>query len=286
MTSSLFPQKTHSRHPIPVSSTAAMALSTAWPNPRVPATDDRGATPNAGRAATSRLNESPSPASSSLKSTVICFKPRRITVAIASANVATEYPPPGTGRFRISSKVSSPTFKCLLSVRRLSSRACSATRWPSLLRETSTSTHSWPAATAAANAGTVLGNGLLTPEASGQCDAPTVPCAHTSGSNGSAQNAAEGPSAGERPPSPSPLVLNLATANNCIPTSPSSVGSLSPRRIAPAPTAAAKEDICALPGSTLWSRSFMRDASRNTVTRLHSASAARVGSVAGMHPRT
>mmetsp|Transcript_4965 Transcript_4965/g.21086 ORF Transcript_4965/g.21086 Transcript_4965/m.21086 type:complete len:376 (-) Transcript_4965:144-1271(-) len=87
-------------------------------------------------------------------------------------------------------------------------------------------------------------------------------------------------------PSPSPLALNLAPANICVPTSPSSVGSLSPRRIAPAPTAAAKEDICALPGSTLWSRSFMRDASRNTVTRLHSASAARVGSVAGMHPRT
>jgi hypothetical protein len=219
-----------------------------------------------------------------LKSTVICAKPLCITVAIASANVATEYPPPGTGKFKISSSVSSPTFACLFAVKRLSSRACSATRWPSLLRETSTSTHAWPAATTAASAGTVLGNGLSTLDPAGQKDAPTVPCAHTSGSNGSAQNAAEGPSAGA--PRALSRAVHLASATVCVPSSPSSVGSLSPRRIAPAPTAAAKEDICALPGSTLRSRSLMRDARRNAVTRLHSASAASVGSVTGTHPRT
>jgi len=63
------------------------------------------------------------------------------------------------------------------------------------VRETSTSTHSYPAFNAAANAGTVLGNGRTLGVSAGQSLEPTVPCAHTSGSVGRAQKAFVGPMA-------------------------------------------------------------------------------------------
>ena len=78
-------------------------------------------------------------------------------------------------------------------MRFLSSRACRATRWPSLVRETSTSTHRWPAATTAASAGTVLGRGRRPGASEGHAAEPTVPWAHTMGS-GREQKAGEGAS--------------------------------------------------------------------------------------------
>jgi hypothetical protein len=126
-----------------------------------------------------------------LKSTVICVNPLFITTAIASANVATRYSfAPGIVSDMISASVKSPGFPTRPPVSIFSSRGCNATRWSSLVRDASTSTHSWPAATAAASAGTVFGNGRR-PIDRGQSAEPTVPCAQTMGSR-RAQNVGDG----------------------------------------------------------------------------------------------
>ena len=167
---SLFPQNTHSGH-IPSGSASEISASARCANP-------------GGGSRSSRC----------LKSIVTCARPRPITARSASANVATPYveSPPGTSRAKISRRVSSFGSDDAPFVRSSSSRLCRATRWPSLVALTSTSTHSWPAATAAANAGTVFGRGRAMPASAGQAEAPTVPCAHTSGGSGREQNELEG----------------------------------------------------------------------------------------------